>query len=207
MRRTAILQEHLADAYMAANLVLQDWSNDQPLLWDIALTSVVLTQGQQVVTCPADTIVVTDAYIQTDVGNGVVNNKIIFSVGRSEWASYPNPLMQAPPTTFWFDRTLVPTINLYPVPDGNGPYTLFYYRFKQSEDAVINNQTQLAIPPRWLMAFSDALAVELSYTYAPAASAALDKKAKETYARARIAERENVDIYIQPGLSFYFSNQ
>lgn len=189
---------------MAANLVQQDWSNDQPLLWDLDLQSVALTQGQQTVTCPTDTILVTDTYIQTNVGNGTVNNKIIFPVSRTEFASFPNPLTQAPPTTFWFDRQLTPTINLYPVPDGNGPYTLFYYRFKQNEDAAVTNQTQLSIPPRWLMAFADALAVELSYTYAPTASAALTAKATATYTRARIAEREDVDIYIQPGLSFYY---
>lgn len=196
---------------MAANMVLQDWSNEQPLLWDIDLQSVALTQGQQTVTCPSDTVIVTDAYIQTNVGSGQINNKIIFGVGRSEWASYPNPLQQAPPTTFWFDRTLTPTINLYPVPDGNGPYTLFYYRFKQSQDAVISNQTQLAIPPRWLMAFTDALALELSLTYAPQAAQALALKLngngttiEGSYTRARRAERENVNIYMSPGLSFYY---
>ncbi len=196
---------------MAANMVLQDWSNEQPLLWDIDLQSVTLTQGQQTVTCPSDTVIVTDAYIQTNVGSGQINNKIIFGVGRSEWASYPNPLQQAPPTTFWFDRTLTPTINLYPVPDGNGPYTLFYYRFKQSQDAVISNQTQLAIPPRWLMAFTDALALELSLTYAPQAAQALALKLngngttiEGSYTRARRAERENVNIYMSPGLSFYY---
>jgi len=192
-------------------MVLQDWSNDQPLLWDIDLQSVTLTQGQQTVTCPSDTVIVTDAYIQTNVGSGQVNNKIIFGVGRSEWASYPNPLQQAPPTTFWFDRTLTPSINLYPVPDGNGPYTLFYYRFKQSQDAVLANQTQLAIPPRWLMAFTDALALELSLTYSPQASQALALKLngngttiEGSYTRARRAERENVNIYMSPGLSFYY---
>ena len=192
-------------------MVLQDWSNEQPLLWDIDLQSVTLTQGQQTVTCPSDTVIVTDAYIQTNVGSGQINNKIIFGVGRSEWASYPNPLQQAPPTTFWFDRTLTPTINLYPVPDGNGPYTLFYYRFKQSQDAVISNQTQLAIPPRWLMAFTDALALELSLTYAPQAAQALALKLngngttiEGSYTRARRAERENVNIYMSPGLSFYY---
>ena len=196
---------------MAANMVLQDWSNEQPLLWDIDLQSVTLTQGQQTVTCPSDTVIVTDAYIQTNVGSGQINNKIIFGVGRSEWASYPNPLQQAPPTTFWFDRTLTPTINLYPVPDGNGPYTLFYYRFKQSQDAVISNQTQLAIPPRWLMAFTDALTLELSLTYAPQAAQALALKLngngttiEGSYTRARRAERENVNIYMSPGLSFYY---
>lgn len=196
---------------MAANLIQMDWGNDQPLLWDLDLQSVTLTQGQQTVTCPSDTILVTDAYIQTNVAQGTVDNKIIFSVGRSEFASYPNPLTQAPPTTFWFNRQIDPIINLYPVPDGNGPYTLFYYRFKQNPDAVVTNGLQLTIPPRWLMAFTDALALELSYTYAPAETEKLAMKLngnggtiQGSYTRARIAEREDVPIYLQPGLSFYY---
>jgi len=198
---------------MAGNLVLQDWSNDQPLLWDVDLQSVVLTQGEQTVTCPADTILVADAYIQTNVGAGQINNKIIFSVGRSEFASYPNPLIQAPPTTFWFDRTIVPSINLYPVPDGNGPYTLFYYRFKANQDTTISNQTQVAIPPRWLMAYADAIALELAMTYAPSRAEELAIKLngngtniEGSYTRARRAEREVVPIYLSPGLSSYFES-
>lgn len=204
VRRTAILQEHLTDAYIAANLVLQDWSNDQPNLWDLELLQFSIVQGQQVITLPSNVVMVTDAYVQKPVGNGVINNRIIFPVGRSEWASYPNPLQQAQPTTYWFNRVLPPTLNLYPVPDQNGPYTLFVYALTQSEDALVTGGTQLAIPVRWMMAFADALAVELSYTYAPDMTAGLTTKAAGSYQRARIQEREVVDIYIAPGLSFYY---
>ena len=204
VRRTAVLQEHLADAYMAANLVLQDWSNDQPNLWDLHLLQFPITQGQQVVTLPANVVMVTDSYVQKPVGNGVINNRVIFPVGRSEFASYPNPFQQAQPTTYWFDRVLPPTMSLYPVPDQNGPYTLFVYVLTQSQDAVVANQTQLAIPPRWFMAFADALALELSYTYAPDMTAGLTTKAAASYQRASIQEREVVDIFICPRRLVYY---
>lgn len=227
VRRTAVLQEHLADAYMAANLILSDWSTDQPLLWDVDLQTAPLAQGQQIVQCPPDTIMVADAYVQTQasgfltdnvgvplvdesgalMANGstqFANNRVIFPVGRSEFASYPNPFLQAPTTTYWFDRLISPVIHLYPVPDRNGPYVLFYWRFKKSQDATLAGGTQVAIPARWLMAYVDALAVELSYTYAPEMSAALTAKAAASYQRARIAEREVVSIYIAPGLASYY---
>lgn len=231
-----MLQEHLTDAYMAANLVLQDWNNDQPLLWNVDLQHVALAQGQQVVVCPPNTVVVTDAYIQTQIqglatdetgtpmtdetgallysgagGVPFVNNRVIFSVGRSEFASYPNPLQQAFPTTYWFDRTMPPSIHLYPVPDADQTYFLYYWRFIQSQDAALAGGLQLAIPPRWMMAFSDALALELSFTYAPDKSAGLAMKLNGnggniigSYQRARIAERENVPIYLSPALEFYY---
>ena len=61
------------------------------------------------------------------------------------------------------------------------------------------------------MAFTDALALELSLTYAPQAAQALALKLngngttiEGSYTRARRAERENVNIYMSPGLSFYY---
>ena len=111
-----MLQEHLTDAYFAANLILQDWNNDQPLLWNVDLQHVALAQGQQVVVCPPDTVIVTDAYIQTQIqglatdetgtpmtdetgallysGTGgvpFVNNRVIFSVGRQRVRQLSEP--------------------------------------------------------------------------------------------------------------------
>lgn len=212
VRRTAVLAEHLNDAYMAGNLVLQDWSNDQPLLWDTDLVSVALAQGDQVITCPADTILVVDAYISTPTGGvGGPDDRIITGISRTEYASYPNKLRQAQPTVFWFDRGLTSTLTLYPLPDGNGPYTLNYWRFRSSQDTVIAGGLQVAIPPRWLMAYVDAVALELSFTYKPEASSTLAIKLnggapgiEGSYNRARRGEREDVPFFISPGLSSYF---
>jgi hypothetical protein len=204
VRRTAILQEHLDDAYFAANLILQDWSNEQPQLFDLTLLSFPLTQGQQTITLPANVILVTDCYIQTPVANGITNNRVIYPIGRSEFSSYPNPLQQGWPSVYWFNRVVPPTLNLYLVPDGNLQYTLFAYAFIQSQDAQLAGQVQMAIPPRWLMAFSDAIARELSLTYAYEKFPVLSAKAEQSYERARTQEREVVPIYITPGLGSYY---
>lgn len=204
VRRSAIEQEHLSDAYMAANLILQGWSAQQPKLWTLDTLTFALTQGQQVVTLPENFIIVTDAYIQTQVSAGVVNNRIIFPVGRSEWISYPNPFTQAFPTIYWFNRVLPPTVNLYPVPDGNGPYTLYVFGFRQNQDSLLKGQIQAELPGRWLLAYADAIAAELAPTYAPDKYLMLAEKAAGSYKTVSDFEREVVPIYIAPGLSSYF---
>ena len=115
------------------------------------------------------------------------------------------------PSTYWFDRALTQNLYLYPVPDGAAAYTLNYYRFRSTQDAKLSTQGQLAIPTRWMMAFSDAMALELAFTYRPEAAPALAVKLngdgnriEGSYSRARKAEREDVAIYIAPALSSYF---
>jgi hypothetical protein len=204
VRRTAILQEHLEDAYIAANLILQDWSNEQPQLFDLELLSFPLVQGQQTIMLPANVILVTDCYIQTPVANGITNNRVIYPIGRSEFSSYPNPLQQGWPSVYWFNRVVPPTLNLYLVPDGNLQYTLFAYALIQSQDAQLAGQVQMAIPSRWLKAYVDAMSRDLSLTYAPEKYAALEVVAGKSYDRARTQEREVVTIYVTPGLGSYY---
>ncbi len=204
VRRTAILQEHLEDVFMASNLILQDFSTEEPKLWTMELLSFPLTQGQQVVALPSNVILVTDVYLQTQVANGVTNNRVLYPVGRSEWASYPSPLQEGFPSVYWFNRVLPPTLNLYLVPDGNLVYTLFAYAFTQMQDAIVVGQTQMALPPRWLKAFVDALARDLSLSYAAEKYPVLQMVAKESYERASTQEREVVPLYVTPGLGSYY---
>ena len=201
IRRSSIEVQHITDAAMAANLVLQSWGNDQPNLWEVVLTSVALTVGQQVVVCPAETVLVTDAYLTLNA-NGVSTNRIILQIGRSEFAAYPTPLTQAQPTVFWFDRVLPPTISLYPTP--NAVMTLNYYRVRQIQDAAFASGTALDLPGRFLMAFVDGLSAELALIYAPGVAGVLAAKAGASKMAADMQDRENVSLFITPGISGYY---
>lgn len=202
VRRPEITTGHLADVAMAANLVLVDFADDQPNLWAVQLNSISLVQGQATYTLPADVLLVLDCYITTVIANND-NDRIIYGVSRTEYAAYPIKLMQAPPTVYWFDRIIPPTISVYPAPDGNGPYTLNYYAVIQDQDAIIGASTKLDLPYRQLSTFADALAAKLALTYAPDRFTMLDGVAQRSYTRARAQESENVPLYIVPGISGY----
>lgn len=188
---------------MAANLVLSEWATDEPNLWSVVLNSVPLVQGTTTYTLPANVLLVLDCYIRTTVG-GVSNDRVIYGASRSEYTAYPNKAMQAFPTVYWADRVVPVQISLYPTPDGNGPYTLFYYAVQQDDDAAISGAATLDIPYRMQSAFADALAAKLSLSYAPDRFTQLDAVAGRSYARARTSENENVPMRITPGLSGYF---
>lgn len=192
---------------MAANLVLVDFSNDQPLLWDVTLNSIPLVQGTTIYTLPANVLLVLDCFTRVTV-SGVQNDRIIYGVSRSEYASYPNKQLQEPPTVYWADRVEPIQMNIYPAPDGNGPYTLFYYCIQRDQDAVIGGGAQLSTPYRMLSAFTDALAAKLALSYpppAPMTADALDKVAQRSYAASRAQENENTALFITPGLSGYYN--
>jgi hypothetical protein len=213
IRRPQITIEHLTDMQMAANLVLVDWSVDQPNLWGVVLNSFSMVQGMTEYTLPSQVLLVLDVFRRTTV-SGVANDTILYGVSRSEYASYPNKLMQAPPTVYWADRVQPIQMSFYPTPDGNGPYTLFYYAVQQDQDAAIatafTGGTQLSTPYRMLSAFADALAAKLALSYPPPAPMTidiLDKVAARSYAAARATENENVPMFITPGLSSYYNQR
>jgi len=131
-------------------------------------------------------------------------------VGRSEYAAYPQPLQPGTPSVYWFDRVLPPTLSFYQVPDNSTAYTVSYYRARQLQDATLDNSYTLDIPPRFLMAFADALAAELAFSYPPPAPltvAALQAKATASKERADEQDVERVLVYITPVMTGYFRNR
>lgn len=201
VRRSDILQTHLADARIEANLLLAKISNLQPNLWTVDLQSVLLVQGTAVYTVPPETVMVLDAYIR--YGSPSVDRSI-YPISRSEYATYPNKTTQGPPSVFWFDRLIAPTITLWATPDGNGPYTLFYYRVRQVQDAEYANGQNIEIPYLWLDAFTAGLAHRLSRIYAPSLEGQRKMDADDAWQTAATQNVENVNLMINPGLSSYF---
>ena len=203
IRRTALVQEHMQDARMETNLMLSNWSNRGVNLWEVDLQTVPLIQGQSTYSVPSNTIMMLDAYISTGSGQSTYD-RVILPISRTEYAYTPNKNNQAPPTVFWFDRLINPTVTLWPVPDQTGYYTLKYYRVTQVQDANYENGQTVDIPYRWFDAFAAGLAARLAAIYAPERASLLEPKAEAAYVIAATQDVENVPMYISPGLSGYF---
>lgn len=203
IRRPALLAEHMVDARVEANLLQTEWMNKGVNLWTVDLITTVLVQGTATYNVDPTTVMILDAYIETSSG-GTTNDRIIEPVSRTEYASFPDKTLQSPPTVFWFDRLIAPTITLYPTPDGNGPYTLKYYRFRQIQDANVPAGVTPEIPNRWLDAFAAGLAHRLSRIYAPQLEQLRKADAMEAWMIAAAQDVENTPFYIFPGLSSYY---
>jgi len=149
-------------------------------------------------------VMVLDAVIQQNTGTSSQFDRVIMPISRTEYSQTPNKLLQAPPTVFWFDRLINPTITVWPVPDQTDTYTLNYYVVTQIQDSELTDAQTVDIPYRWLDAMASGLAARLAAIYAPERAQMLDAKAEQAYTIAATQDTENVPLYIMPGLSGYF---
>lgn len=198
VRPTALLQEHMEVARMAANMMLSRFSNQGVNLWCVDLITTPLVQGTATYAVDANTVMILDAYVSAD---GV--DRIILPISRTEYASYPNKAQQGFPTTFWFDRLISPTVTLWPVPDGSQT-SLKYYRVRRLQDSNLQNGEQPEVPYLWLEAFADGLAYRLARIWAPQMAPALKAQADESYNIAAAQGIEQAQQYISPQLSGYW---
>jgi len=203
VRPSEVTQQHMYHARISANLVLSEWSNLQPQLWEVGLQSAPLIQGTSTYSVPAETVMILDAYISTQL-TGDEQDRYIIPISRTEYASYPNKEAQGFPSVYWFDRLISPTITLWMVPDGNGPYVLNYYSVRQTQDAVTTGGKTIEIPYRFLDAFAAALAWRLSEKYAPQIEPRMYEKMSRSWEIVAKQDTENVPMYITPNLGTYF---
>jgi len=203
LRNTSVLQEHMEAARMATNMMLSRWANQGVNLWAVDVQTAVLIAGKKTYDVDPSTVVMLDAYIQIDNGNGQPIDRLILPVSRTEYASYPNKDQQGFTTTYWFDRLLSPTVTLWPVPDGTTT-SLKYYRVRQIQDANLTNNQNVEIPYLWMEAFAFGLAQRLATIWAPDKIAILKPMADEAYAIAAAQNVETAQQYISPIISGYF---
>ena len=204
IRPTEITQEHMQSARMAANLMAATWSTDTPNLWKVELVQVPIVAGQATYSYDPSVVVILDVYASIANGDGTYTDRILLPVGRSEYASYPEKSEIAPANVYWADRTLNPTITLWPVPDGSQAY-LNYYCVQQMQDSVYGAST-IDVPYYYLEAFALGLAARLAMIWAPEKAVMLKAAYDEIYEKANSQNTENAAVSIFPGLSSYFRN-
>ncbi len=202
VRSTALTQEHMVSARMAANLIGSKWSN-LPNLWRVDLQTIPLVQGTATYAVPSNTILILDAYAENSSGTQPLD-RIVLPISRSEYSSYTNKQQQGAITTYWFDRLLSPNLTTYLVPDGTTDTTLKYYRLVQMEDASTVGNATVDIPFAFLDAFAYALAYRMAQIWNPTAASALKDDMNESYKVAADTNIENAAFYIGPGMSQYW---
>lgn len=200
IRPTALLQEHLETARMAANMLLSRWSNQGVNLWTVDLVTVPLVAGTSTYSVDPKTVMILDAYIA--YGDPEID-RIILPISRTEYASYPNKEQEGFPTTFWFDRLLSPTVTIWPVPDGTQT-SLKYYRTVQIQDANLTGTQTMDVPYLWMEAFALGLATRLALIWAPEKAGGLKVAADEAYDIAAAQNIETAQQYISPQIAGYF---
>jgi hypothetical protein len=196
----SIVAQHMFDARLEANLLQAEWVNSGLELWLEDTQTINLISGTATYNVPANTIMILDLYVTPTGGS----NRLLLPFSRTDYASLATPLQQGFPTSFFFLRTVNPTITFWPTPDSANTYVVTYWRYRQIQDAVPGQGGNADLQYRFLDAYTAGLAHRLSRHYAPA----LEQQRKADYdiafGLAMKQDTENVGLYITPGLASFF---
>lgn len=202
IRPTAITQEHMQSAVLAANLVQAEWAARGVNLWKVELVTVPLVQGTTTYSVDPSVIVILDGYITVGTGTAATD-RYILPISRTEYASYANKQMQGFPTVYWLDRLQHPSVTLWPVPDGN-EVSFSYYAVQQLEDAAYPNAAQPDIQYYFTRAYAYGLARELSLIWAKEAFQLLSAEAEKAFTIAAEQNVETSSVFFTPTMSGYW---
>ena len=134
-------------ARRSLNLLFADWSNRGVQLWEVAQVSTTLTEGTNSYALNTYDIDILDAVIRRDVG-GTDTDLQITRIDRNEYLGIPTKTTKGRPSQFYVERTISPTVYLWPTPE-NSTDKLISYRWTRIEDidAAIND---FDLPSRFL---------------------------------------------------------
>ncbi len=204
IRAPELRQEHMFSARRELNFMFADWSNETPNLWQVIRTQSALSQGTATYPITPQTIMILDASIVQNFGTANETRRYITPISRTEYLSFANQQIQGPPTVYWFDRTISPTITFWPVPDNGGPYVFDWFGCTQMFDANMPAGETPDVPYRWLDALVAGLAHRMSRTYAPQLEPLRKADAQEAWQKAATQDTENVPFVLAPQLSGYY---
>lgn len=204
IRPHQLTAQHLVDARMCANLILQEWGNRGLALWCVELhTPIPLVALTPTYNLDIGTVNVLDAYISL-TSNGVTTDRIIRPIGRTDYANQANKLAPGNPTAFWFYRGVQPQITLYQNPDATLVRTLNLWVMRRIQDAVPVMGQTADVEDRYLAAFVSALTAALAEIWAPMMWAAKVAMAEKSWNLAAAEDGEKVDVYIRPQMGGYY---
>jgi hypothetical protein len=206
IRPAAIVQSHMLDAQRELNLLFVEWSNKQVNLWKVDLQTINLLPGMATYSVDPSTVMILDAYITIPgVSSLGPIDRYITPFSRTEYATIAAKQTPGPPTVYWFDRLMNPTVTLWPVPDNTqSGNQLNFFRCLRSQDANLANPETPDAQYRWLDAMTAGLAMRLSWYYKPEMTAIRQADYKDAWYVAAKQDTENVRMTIAPAIGMYY---
>ena len=191
----------LRTARRSLNLLLAEWSNRGLNLWTIQKQTAALAASTTSLTGTAlfgataddasQIVEITDMVIR-DSSN---NEYSCSPISRSTYLNYTVKTSGGRPTQYYFEKTINPTLFLYPAADT--AYTVVYYAMLRMKDsgAYTNNNE---IPFSFLPCLTAGLAYYIALKYAPERTQVLKLVYEEEFRRAADTNRGNVSSHFVP---------
>lgn len=194
---------HLNSMRRSMNLTLVRWSNNGLNLWEITNSAIALLPGVATYVLPTALIEMLDTYVTTGAAPNATDI-IITPMSRNTYAALPNKKEPGRPILYWFNRTITPSVTVWPVPDSTQTYTLNYFGWSQVPDADPANGNTGNMPYRFLEAFTAGTASHLAMKWKPERAMALKTYADEVFVEAADEDRELVTLSMTPDFGPYF---
>lgn len=203
MRPSSLTRENITSGLRSINLELVTWSNRPVMLWKVELVTFTLVQGTATYVFDPSVQAVLDGYVTLVQGSNPPIDRILESISRDEYASYPNKTQQAAQSVFWFDRLATPQVTLWPVPDGQSETTVSFYVMKRVQDVNATGAQTVDIPYRFIDALPARVATRLSVKYMPDRYPMLKAISDEAFNDAFFEDQERAAIRITPDMGVY----
>lgn len=138
----------LRTARRSLNLLFADWANRGVNMWTFEQGSISLEQGTASYDLPADTVDLLEHVIRTGTGS-TQSDLTISRISVSTYSSIPTKTSQGRPVQILVNRTITPSVTVWPVPDQDSTYTLIYWRMRRIQDAG-NGVNTMDLPFRFI---------------------------------------------------------
>ena len=191
----------LKTARRSLNLLLSEWANRGLNLWTIQKQEKTLAADTTALTgtdlfgsganASQQIVDITDVIIRDSSNNDFSTT----SISRSTYWNYAVKTTSGRPSQYYFERTINPTLYLYPAADTT--YTLIYYALVRMADsgAYTNNAE---IPFRFLPCLSAGLAYYIAMKKAPDRIGMLKQIYEDEFQRAAAQDGERTSLFLTP---------
>lgn len=136
-------------------------------------------------------------------GNTTIDLKIS-PVSRDTYLSFSQKYLQGRPTTYYFDKSLVPNINIWPTPTSD--YLVLQYSFVRTMYDAGEFFNTTSVPARMYPALAAGLTWMLAVKYKPELADSFKAQYDEAFTLATANDSENVDMTIGYDLNSYYEN-
>jgi len=182
-------------ARRSLNLMLADWANRGINMWTVKSATINLTKGTSALPLDAAVVDVLEVVLRRDGTDFEINR-----ISRGEYATLPDKTTQGRPSQFYFDRQIVPIINLWATPE-NSTDQIVYYFVQRIEDAdTLVNTSDL--PFRFLPCMVAGLAYYIAMKRTPDRIQMLKTVYEEEFQRASDEDEDRVPLKLQPSFQY-----
>jgi hypothetical protein len=128
----------------------------------------------------------------------------ITPVSRNTYLSLSQKFIQGRPSCYYFNKQLIPTLNIWPTPTSDYQVLQYSYVNVMTDAGPFNYTT--AVPPRMFPALAWGLTWQLALKYKPELAANMKAEYDQAFATATANDSENVDISLGVDIGAYYES-